>query len=283
MTAILWGIATAACWAFSVFFSSRSTRMIGQWSVLAWIMLVGLVASLPFASGSGTPSGLTPGAAGWLMLAALGNVFGLLVSFVALRIGKVGVVAPVTSAEGAVAAVVAFLFGESMGWQVGVCLAVITLGVVVSARAPDPMPLEHEQPARAVLLAALAACMFGASLFALGRVSGDLPSSWLVLAPRVLGVLVIALPLIVGRRIRLTRKALPFVVGSGVAEVLGFFAFAQGARESTAVTAVLASQFAPLAAVLAYLVYRERLGRQQLIGVAVLVLGVSALSLVTAR
>ena len=74
MTAILWGIATAACWAFSVFFSSRSTRMIGQWSVLAWIMLVGLVASLPFASGSGTPSGLTLGAAGWLMLAALGNV-----------------------------------------------------------------------------------------------------------------------------------------------------------------------------------------------------------------
>jgi drug/metabolite transporter (DMT)-like permease len=42
---------------------------------------------------------------------------------------------------------------------------------------------------------------------------------------------------------------------------------------------VLASQFAPIAAVMAYVLFKERLGRLQVTGVAILVVGVTALSI----
>ena len=70
-----------------------------------------------------------------------------------------------------------------------------------------------------------------------------------------------------------------FVLVIGVAEVLGFTAFTIGARDSVAVASVLASQFAAIGAIGAYLLFKERLGRLQIAGVIVLVLGVSTLTL----
>ena len=65
------------------------------------------------------------------------------------------------------------------------------------------------------------------------------------------------------------------------AEVIGFTAFSIGAQYDVAVTSVLASQFAPLSAVLAYFLFKEKLGRIQITGVAVILVGVTALSLVS--
>jgi drug/metabolite transporter (DMT)-like permease len=65
----------------------------------------------------------------------------------------------------------------------------------------------------------------------------------------------------------------------GLAEVIGFTCFAIGAQYEVAITSVLASQFAPIAAVMAYVLFREKLGRLQITGVAILVAGVTALSL----
>ena len=73
------------------------------------------------------------------------------------------------------------------------------------------------------------------------------------------------------------RDALPFVVVVGLCEVLGFASFAWGARHGVAVSAVLASQFAAIAAVVSYVAFRERLARIQVVGVATIVVGVSVL------
>jgi len=67
-------------------------------------------------------------------------------------------------------------------------------------------------------------------------------------------------------------------VASGIAEVVGFASFAVGARDGLAVTAVLASQFAAIAAVAAFVLFQERLGRMQLVGVTTIVVGVAILT-----
>ncbi len=64
-------------------------------------------------------------------------------------------------------------------------------------------------------LALGAASAFGASLYATGRASLDLPIAWAVLPPRLLGVAFVTLPLVVAGRLRLTRAAAPYVVGVG--------------------------------------------------------------------
>ena len=67
-------------------------------------------------------------------------------------------------------------------------------------------------------------------------------------------------------------------MASGIAEVVGFASFAVGARHGVAVAAVLASQFAAIAAVAAYVLFQERLGRIQIVGVTTIVVGVAVLT-----
>ena len=131
---------------------------------------------------------------------------------------------------------------------------------------------------RAVVLAGGAALSFGLGLYSTGRVGQSLGVAWAALPPRVVGVAVIALPLLLARRWRMTRAALPYAIVGGLCEVLGFTSYAFGARHGLAVAAVLASQFAGIAAVASFFLLRERLTGVQVTGVVAIVCGVSVLS-----
>jgi drug/metabolite transporter (DMT)-like permease len=241
-------------------------------------MLTGLIVVGPVALAEGRPAALDGGALVWLVLAGVGNVSGLLLVYSGLRIGKVGVVAPVSSSEGAVAAVIAVAAGERLGIGTGVALAVIVVGIVLAARTPTGVPEDERDDPRAALFALGAAGAFGLGLYATGRASVDLPIAWAVLPPRLLGVAFVTIPLVLAGRLRLTRAAAPYVAGSGLAEVAGFVSYAVGARHGIAVSAVLASQFAAIAAVAAAILFRERLGRAGVLGVVVIAAGVAAVS-----
>ena len=130
----------------------------------------------------------------------------------------------------------------------------------------------------AVILATCGALVFGVALYASGHLSGELPISWVLLPARLVGVLALAIPLALMRRLNLTRATAPLVIGMGLSEVIGFTFFAIGAQYQVAITSVLASQFAPIAAVLAYVLFKERLGRLQITGVAVIVVAVAVLT-----
>jgi drug/metabolite transporter (DMT)-like permease len=275
VVAVLGGFGAAACWATATLCASRSTRMIGAWSVLAWVMLVGFVVVTPFVVARGIPNALGKSELVWLVLSGAGNVGGLLFAYKALRVGKVSIVAPITSTEGAIAAVIAVVTGETLGAGAGLMLVVIVVGVALAGMGPGG---GSGDPLRATLFAACAAACFGVSLYATGRASDVLPLVWAVFPARLLGVVAVALPLALTRRLRLTRKAVPLVVTSGLCEVLGFASYALGARHGIAVAAVLASQFAALAAVAAYFLFHERLTRVQLSGIVTIAVGVAVLT-----
>ena len=278
MISIVFGLLTACFFASSSLLSSRSVKIIGSASSVAWAMLVGLVITLPFVFLSGVPANLSASLP-WMVVAGLGNVVGILIAGFALRVGKVGVIAPILATEGAISAVIAAILGESIAPIIAFLLLVIVGGIVLSAVAPDPEPLAHERPVVAVLLATAAAACFGLSLFAAGNLSDELPISWVLLPARLAGVILILLPLLLTRRLQITRSTAPLVIAMGFTEVIGFICFAIGAQYQVAVTSVLASQFAPIAAIVAYLLFKERLGRLQILGVVVLVVGVTALSI----
>jgi drug/metabolite transporter (DMT)-like permease len=232
----------------------------------------------PVALAGGRPDELDRGALVWLAIAGLGNVGGLLMVYSGLRIGKVGVVAPIASSEGAVAAIVAVAAGEHLGAWTAVALVAIAAGIVLAARPPVEREEAGRDDPRAAWFALGAAIAFGASLYATGRASLDLPIAWAVLPPRLLGVVLVTVPLAVAGGLRLTRRAAPLVVASGLAEVAGFVSYAIGARHGIAVAAVLASQFAALAAIGAALLFKERLTRAGVVGVAVIAVGVAVVS-----
>jgi uncharacterized membrane protein len=281
MIAIVGGLGAAAAWAVSMLTASRATRLIGPSSVLAWVLLTGLCIVLPWAASEGVPDGLDSSSATWLLLAGAGNVVGLLCSYSAMRVGKVALIAPIVSTEGAIAALLAVLTGEDVAEGAAVALAAIAVGIALAAVPRDEgvgVVPDAGSSWRVPALALAAACSFGVSIYATGRASASLPIAWAVLPPRVIGVLVVFVPLAVSARLVLTRRAVPFVVVSGIAEVVGFASYAVGSRDSVAVAAVLASQFAAIAAVAAYILFRERLGRLQLVGVVTIVVGVTVLT-----
>jgi drug/metabolite transporter (DMT)-like permease len=294
MIAILGGLGAAFAWAAGTLCSARSSRLIGAASVLAWVMLVGLVANLAVIAVGPRPGPLSGADVALLVTAGAGNVLGLFLAYTALRSGKVGLVAPIVSTEGAIAAVLAVAAGESLGAAPVALLALMASGVVLAAVAPEE-PLERDllrpvgsqepvgrRPSRPAVLAVLAALSFGVSLFATGRLGASLPLGWVLLPPRVVGVAAVTIPVALSRRLRLTRATLPLVVVAGLAEVAGFASYVAGARHGIAVAAVLASQFAAIASVAAYVLFRERLTRLQFTGVAVIVIGVATLTAIKA-
>jgi drug/metabolite transporter (DMT)-like permease len=277
--AILGGLGAALAWAATTLCSARASRSIGSVQTLAWVMLVGLVPALVavLVAGGGAPDGPE---AGWLVLSGVGNVAGLGLVYAGMRRGKVGVIAPIASTEGAVAAVIAIALGEHLSPGVAAALAVAVAGVVLAAAAKGD---EGRTAPAAIGFACCAALAFGASIYATGRVSQELSVAWALLPARAVGVVLVTLPLLVAQRLVVPRGATGgLVVATGLAEVAGFASYALGAQHGIAIAAVLASQFAALAAVGAVFLYNERLTRWQTAGIVLIAIAVAVLSVLRA-
>ena len=287
MVAIVGGLGAAMSWAVATLISSRSSRMIGAISVIAWVMTVGLVASVGPAILSGPVQLGTNELVGLLAVGISYNA-GLVLTYAALSIGRVSIVAPIVATEGAVAALASVALGEPLGPPTAVLLAVITIGVVLAAfeRAGDVGAGPRTDPAvtrRTALLAIAAAVTFSVGLVVAGRLGeAGMPPAYIIVSSRVVGFLAIAVPLALTRRLRLVRAAIWMVVVAGVLEALGSGLYVIAARDGVAAAAVLSSQFAAIAAVAAYVVFGERLQRVQVLGVVLVAVGVSVLAVVRA-
>lgn len=299
MMAVVGGLGAAIIWSLGTAYSSRAARALGPQLTLAWVMLIGLVALaavLPFSGGVR----LSASTVVWLALGGIGNVGGLLILYHSFRIGQMGVVMPIAGTEGGIAALISILAGQRVGALAAVALAATVIGVVMtaivrrpvsgvpaSATPPSraagkwPSPRGHEDR-RAAIWACAAALSFGVSLFATGRAGTLLPPAWAVMPPRVVGVLVVTIPIALRGRLHCPPAALRLLAIAGVCEVGGFFAYALGARHGIAVAAVLATLTGAISAGVGRLLYGERLHATQLAGIAVISAGVATLSAITA-
>jgi drug/metabolite transporter (DMT)-like permease len=294
--AILGGFGAALCWATASLASARASRLIGSWATLGWVMLIGTLVAAPATLLWGGGADLTPTALQLLAISGVTNVVGLLLVYTALKHGKVAVIAPIVSTEGAMGAVISIVFGEQVGIAAAIVLTAIAAGIVlaslggndeVAAVEPGGLTVDPSertaagpgQPGRgAVLLALGAVVAFGINLYASARVGATLPLAWSMLPARLGGFVFVALPLLATGRLHLTRAALPFVVVVGLAEVFGTAVYAFGARDGIAVASVTSSQFGAIAAVVSVFFFRERLRRIQVVGVVVIAVGVALLA-----
>jgi drug/metabolite transporter (DMT)-like permease len=281
MVPILGGLGAALLFTVSVLASARASRLIGASSTVAWAMAVGFIVTLPVAIVAPPAPDFGNGTLAWFIVSGVGNVAGLLLTYAAYRIGAVAVIVTIASTEGAIAAVLAVIAGEILVPGAAPILALIAIGVAITAAGAtsgaEGVPISRERELRTVLLATGSAVCFGIGLYASGRLSSLLPIPWAILPPRAVGTLLVVLPLLFTRRLRLTRAAAPYVVAVGLAEVLGYISYVIGAQQAIAIAAVLATLFAPISAVAAYFLFRERLVTRQIVGIALVVVGVTIL------
>jgi drug/metabolite transporter (DMT)-like permease len=299
--AILGGFGAALCWATSSMASARASRAIGAWATLGWVMLIGTALALPATVLWGGGAKLTADALVLLAISGAANVAGLLLAYAAFRRGKVAVIAPILSTEGATTAVISILFGEQVGVAAAVVLTGIAVGVVLASAggsreeaaaepgglAAEPGGLADEASGPSVAGAALpfalgAVACFGINLYASARIGATLPIVWSILPARLGGAIFVAVPLLLTGRLRLIRPAVPFVIVVALAEVIGTAVYAFGARDGIAVAAVTSSQFGAIAAIVSVVAFGERLRRTQIVGIVVIAIGVATLAAVRA-
>ena len=281
LTPVLAGLGAALAWTCSTLCSSASSRRIGPPATLAWVMLFGLVVAVPLAVAAGAPEDLDGDTIARLTVSGVGNVVGLALVYTGVRFGRVAVVTSLASTQGAIAAFIAIAAGErpsAMSLSGFVLVAAGVLLVVLNSEEEDETAA-RPYGRRSILLGAAAGVVFGVSIYATGAASDAVPATWIALPARIVGVGVLLVALVAGIRPLVRPVAARLAMAGGVFEVLGFTSYAVGAREGVAVTSVVASQFAALTVVGAWIVFHERLVRRQVAGVGVLAVGVALVAL----
>ncbi len=278
MIAVLGGLGASICFAVSALCSAAASRRLGAASTLSWVMTIGLVFVVPAVLIAGT-SQLTAGRIALLATAGLTNIVGLLFEYVAFRRGKIGVITPIVSSEGAIATLIAVFAGLELSLRVAVLLLVVTVGVIFATAHPDPPSASNDTTrVRSALLALPCAVLFGINLYVTARVGREVPVVWVLLPGRLLGTVLLTAPLAARHELRPPGSAWPLVLATALAEVIGILSYTLGARHQIAIAAVIASQFAALAAVGAYFLFDERLTKLQLAGLVVVAIGVGLLA-----
>ena len=210
------GLASALLWGAAGLVNGRVARAESAPLAVAWALLTGFVVAATLAvASSGVPGEATSADWAWALTASVATLGGLLLSYESYRRGKLGVVAPIVATQGAIAAVIAVLAGDPLALGAGVMLVVIVVGVVLASK-PEAMPEDTPPvPRRTSLVApavALAGALsFGVGLFSASRVSDDLSAFWLALMPRATGLVLLVIPLLLLRGLRVPRPLWPLV------------------------------------------------------------------------
>lgn len=277
MTAISFGLLAALLWGTSAIVGTRLVRLAGTWTSIATTMLIGLVLVAPFALASDLPH---PPLRSWAWAISSGFCYVTASTcwLLAVRTGKVSLVTPIVSTDGAMAALIAVAaFDETLRVGIAAALAVIVAGVVTASIRRD-LDEGGRFTGRELGFSLASAAIFGFAFVASAQAEKGLGVVWTLTASRITAVaLLVPVALVLGG-LRLPRRAIPFAVGMAALDLGGYAAFLAGAPVSVAITSVLASQYAIVAVAGGFLVLGERLTRLQTGGIAITVAGVAALA-----
>ena len=271
----VFGLASALGWGVGDFSAGLASRRSSVFLVVLVSELSGVVIliALAFLLSEPVPRPvdlLLGGAAGIL------GTIGLLFLYRGLASGPMGVVAPVSAV---VTAVVPLLYGFLLegipGTRQLLGFGIAIVAVWLISRPPQG---GRVQP-RDLGLPALAGLGFGAFLILIDHVSNR-SVLWPLISSRLASlVMLFLLVALTSQRRRPALRQLPLMILAGLCDVGGNTFYALAARIGRLDTAaVLSSLFPAVTVVLARIVLKERLGRQQWVGVVIAMVAVLLIS-----
>ncbi|MFB9314809.1 DMT family transporter [Nocardioides plantarum] len=275
--AVLLSLCAAIAYGLSDFVGGVVSRRVSPWTI-AFTSQVGggLVALVLGVVVGGDPR---PVDVGWAVLAGVGNGVGTAFLYRGLAAGRMGVVAPVSGVGAAlVPLVVGLTTGERPGllaW-LGILAALPAIWLVAREPAPDDQPAVS---AAGLVDGVLAGLGFGVLFAALGQIPED--SGFLPLALNsVVGAGVVALVATVLAQPWVPRQPTAYVglvSGALGSAATGLFLVATQTGYLT-VAAVITSLYPAFTVLLAALLLRERIHRDQAVGLALCAVAVGLIA-----
>jgi drug/metabolite transporter (DMT)-like permease len=288
---ILLGVLTAVFWGGSDFLARFATHRIGTLRTTLYMQFTGLLLltiALPWLGGWGhlaDGSGWRPWA--WGVAAGLLNSAGTLSLYRSFEVGKLAIVAPISSSYPVLTVLLSVASGEQLRPARIVGIACTILGVVLVAAGEKAPAMEEPNGSRrsgkGTGWAACAALGFGVLFWLLG--TRIIPITG---APQAVWVLRLTCSVLTAGIILAARKPIQpptgrvsgWVLGMGLTDTGAFVLNNIGMKlEQVSVVSVLASLYGAITVGLAALVLREHVSRWQWFGIVFIFAGIALISI----
>jgi drug/metabolite transporter (DMT)-like permease len=291
---IFLGLLTALSWGSADFLARFATRKIGTLRTMLYMQLAGLLlltVALHWLDGWGhlaDGSGFRPWA--WGILVGMLNTCGTLALYRSFEIGKMSIVAPISSSYPALTMLLAATTGERLTLSRLIGFALILTGVVAVARGEDAPAdnntIDGQRPSNEKHLgvgwALLAALSFGVMFWLLGThavpLIGSAQTVWIIRLTSV--VLAAAVILIARQPLALPNKgANGWILGIGLLDTSAYVLNNYGMRlEQVSVVSVLASLYGAVTVAFAATILGEKITKTQWLGIAAIFAGIALIS-----
>ena len=302
---VFYGLIAAIGWGASAIAAANAARRAGTYIAVLSGQGVGVVALVLLATFLHPSLGAVHGpAAIGLVGAGLLGLLGYLTFYRALEYGgAVGLISAISATYGGITTLLAVIvLGEHIGGfgAAGVVLAVtgVAMASAYSPGAAQAPPIAVAEPivglapgpsrmrglSRAgVPLALASAVTYGVGGFLLGAYSAQAGAlgSALVAHGSSVTALLLALPFLGRRKARrASASGMIWAVAAGLTDVVGLLAFSRGGQAGqVAVTAAVSSVYPAIPLVAGLIMFGERLGRRQLLGVTLIIAGLVLIGL----
>ena len=274
ITSALFALAAAASWGAGDFTGGLSSRRSDAFRSVFLAYIVGLLALMVVVLVSretlSAPSDLMWGAA-----AGLAGMVGVGFLYQGFATGRMGIVAPVSAVLATAIPVVFSAFIQGLPRLIQLAGFVLALAGIWLLSRPERL---SGRPA-GLGLAVLAGLGFGAFFTGLDQISAQ-AVFWPLIAGRAACITVMAVFAILTRRQVLRETPWGLVLLTGILDVSGNLFFLLGTQYGRLdVTAVLASLYPAVTALLAWLAIKEHLSRFQMLGVSMALLAIVLITL----
>jgi drug/metabolite transporter (DMT)-like permease len=270
LQAVFLALSAATAWGSGDFSGGLAARRVGSFHTVLISYTIGLIA-LSVAAIVRLEKLTTPADLLWGALAGLFGMAGLGFLLKGFATGRMGIVAPVSAVLATALPVIFAALTEGLPRTVQLAGFGLALTSIWLLSRPEKL---GGQPA-GLGLALLAGLGFGAFFTALGQV-GEKAVFWPLVAGRLAACVVMVLFALSSNRPVIPEQApLGLLALAGALDVGGNLFFLLGVQSGRLdVTAVLASLYPAVTAILAWLIARERLASLQVVGVAMAVLAI---------
>lgn len=276
MGSVVFGLLAACIWGLGALFTAKFARSAAADTFVQWFLIAQAALLVPPMLATADWSAVSWLAVAVIAVAGVSEAVAAHFYGQALTRGEVGLVTPLISLEGAVAALMGLTGagGDSLSLLLVVGLVVASLGGLMSGKSRG-----RAWSSRGAPPALAAALFFGIALWLIAITTMDPVTA--------LFFFYVSASIFTAFRLRFRGLAppqgswAPLLLGA-LGSVGGFLAYGIGAQmESIAITAVLGAQFSIVAAVGGFIFFRERLTARQWAAVPVVAIGVSLVALAT--
>ena len=269
MVSIIFGLASALSWGAGDFTGGMAARKVGAFRSVFYAEVIGIVFLFIVVGVMGESMLGSRSAVFALVAGALGTI-GLMLLYHAMAIGVMSIAAPVSALLAATLPVIVGMFTQGLPdflTILGFGFALFAVWMISQGEGGVKDILSHLSDLKLPLIAGIGFGLYFVLMHEATKAGG---AFWPMILSRSGGIVLITAYLLITRSsIKIDTSALPIITVNGLLDIGGNFFFILASQSGRLdVASVLSSLFPGATVVLAWVFLKERLNRNQWIGIA---------------